>query len=111
MDCRVSNHTMSSRESAAGIRSNGCLNVHPSPRLRTPPHRHLPASDPLSASLRDVLALGDQPLVNRAGQHRDAVVPDLIAEVLTGEADGARARRAQDVHVEAVPLFCGAASG
>ncbi len=61
-----------------------------SPHLRTPPHPNLPPSDPLSAPLGQVPALRDQTLMNRAGQHRDAVVPDLVAEVLAGDADSAR---------------------
>jgi len=32
-----------------------------------------------------MFALGDQSLVNRTGQHRDAVPADLVAEVLAGE--------------------------
>ena len=65
--------------------------VH-SPHLRTPPHPNLPPSDPLSASLGQMLALGDQTLMDRAGQHRDAVLAHLVAEVLAGDADSARAR-------------------
>jgi len=33
--------------------------------------------------------------MDRAGQHRGAVPPDLIAEVLAGDADGTRASRTQ----------------
>jgi len=44
-----------------------------SPRLRTPPNRHLTPSDPLSAPLGQMLALGNQTLMDRTGQHRDAV--------------------------------------
>jgi len=58
-----------------------------SPRLRTPPNRHLPPSNPLSAPLGQVLALGNQTLVDRTGQHRDAVPADLVAEVLAGDAN------------------------
>jgi len=63
------------------------LPQHPSPRLRTPPNRHLPPSNPLSAPFGQMLALGDQTLMNRTGQHRDAVPAHLVAEVLTGDAD------------------------
>lgn len=63
----------------------------PLPRLRTPPSRHLPPSDPLSAPLGQVLALGDQTLMDRAGQHRDAVPADLVVAVRAGDADSARA--------------------
>jgi len=34
-----------------------------------------------------MLALGDQTLMDRTGQHRDAVPTDLVAEVLAGDAD------------------------
>ena len=81
------------------------LPQHPLPRFRTPPNRHLPPSDPLSASLGQVLALGDQTLMDRTGQHRDAVPTDLVAEVLAGDADGTRASRAQDIHIQAGPLL------
>ena len=43
--------------------------------------------------------------MNRTGQHSDALVPDLIAEVLTGDADSTRAGRAQYIHIEVVPLL------
>jgi len=75
------------------------------PRLRTPPNRHLPPSDPLSAPLGEMLALGDQTLMDRTGQHRDAVPAHLVVEVLTGDADSARAGRAQDIHIQIVPLL------
>jgi len=35
-----------------------------------------------------MLALGNQTLMDRTGQHRDAVPADLVAEVLAGDADG-----------------------
>jgi len=64
------------------------LPQHPSTRLWTPPNRHLPPSNPLSTPLVQVLTLGNQTLMNRTVQHRDAVPGDLVAEVLAGEADG-----------------------
>ena len=73
--------------------------------LRTPPNRHLPPSNPLRAPLGQMLALGNQTLMNRTSQHRDAVPADLVAEVLTGDADSARAGRAQDIHIQVVPLL------
>ena len=57
------------------------------PTLRTPPNRHLLPSDPLRAPLGEVLALRNQTLVNRTGQQGDAVLADLVAEVLTGDTD------------------------
>jgi len=62
-----------------------------SPRLRTPPNRHLTPSDPLSAPLGQVLALGNQTLMDWTGEHRVAVPTDLVAEVLAGDADRASA--------------------
>ena len=81
------------------------LPQHPSPTLRTPPNRHLPPSNPLSAPFGQVLALGNQTLMDRTGEHRDAVPADLIAEVLTGDADGTGAGRTQDIHIQEVPLL------
>ena len=54
-----------------------------------------------------MLTLGDQTLMDRTGHHRDALVPDLVAEVLTGEANGTRAGWAQDIHIQVVPLLSG----
>ena len=48
--------------------------------LRTPPPPNLLPSDPLSAPLGQVLTLGNQTLVDRAGQQGDAVLADLVAE-------------------------------
>jgi len=57
-----------------------------SPRLRTPPNCHLLPSNPLIAPLGQMLALGNQTLMDWTGEHRDAVPADLVAEVLTGHA-------------------------
>ncbi len=78
---------------------------HASPGLRTPSTLDLLPSHPLTTPLRKVLALWNQTLMNRTGQHRDALPADLIAEVLTGDADGARAGWAQDIHIEVVPFL------
>ncbi len=40
--------------------------------------------------------------MDRTGQHRDAMLADLVAEVLTGDADGTRASRTQDIHIQVV---------
>jgi hypothetical protein len=71
----------------------------------TPPPTNLLPGDPPRAPPSQVLALGDESLMNRTGQHSDALVPDLIAEVLTGDADSTRAGRAQNIHIEVVPLL------
>ena len=47
------------------------------------------ARNPLSATLGQMLALGDQTLVDGAGQQGDAVPTDLVAKVLAGDAHGA----------------------
>ena len=60
---------------------------HVSPGFRTPSTPDLLPSHPLTTPLREVLALGNQALMNRAGQHRESPVPDRVAEVLTGDAD------------------------
>jgi len=49
--------------------------------------------------------LGNQTLMNRVGQHRDAVPADLVAEVLAGDADGTGATSGQDIPLQTVPLF------
>jgi len=54
-----------------------------------------------------MLALGDQTLMDRIGQHRDAVPADLVAEVLAGDANGTRKGRTQDIHIQLVPLLRG----
>ncbi len=55
--------------------------------IRSPPKRHLTPCHPARTPPSQVLALRDQTLMNRAGQQGDAVLADLIAEVLTGHAD------------------------
>ncbi len=52
-----------------------------------------------------MLPLGNQTLVNRAGQQGDAVPTDLVAEVLAGDADGTRAGRFEDIPLQVIPLF------
>jgi hypothetical protein len=59
----------------------------------------------VAAPLGQVLPLGDQTLVNRAGQQGDAVLSDLVAEVLTGDANGTGAGRAQNAPLQVVPLL------
>ena len=45
--------------------------------------------------------------MDRTGQHRDAVPPDLVTEVLAGDADRTRAGKTQDIHIQVVPLLSG----
>ena len=56
--------------------------------------------------LGQVLALRNQTLVNRAGQQGDAVLADLVAEVLAGDAHGTRTGRTQDIHIQVLPFLC-----
>jgi len=53
-----------------------------------------------------MLALGNETLMNPAGQQGDAVPADLVAEVLTGDAEGTGAGWLQDIQVQVIPLFC-----
>jgi hypothetical protein len=78
-----------------------------SARLRTPPNRHLPSSDPLTTPLAQVLALGNQTLMNRACQESHTMPADLVLEVLAGDADPGGASRTQDIHIQVVPLLSG----
>ena len=57
-----------------------------------------------SAMTTGIPELGDQTLMDRTGEHRHAVPDDLVAEVLAGDADSARASRTQNIHIQAVPL-------
>jgi hypothetical protein len=68
----------------------GCLYLIQSHRLWAPPNTHLPPSNPLSAPPGQRLALRNQTLMDRAGRHRDAVPADLVAEMLTGDANARR---------------------
>lgn len=92
---------------------------HVSPGFRTPSTPDFLPSHPLTTPLRKVLALGNQALMNRAAQHRDALVPDRVAEVLTGDADEGGQRSSQAgqsactgrVHGVRSSCFAGAGSG
>ena len=57
------------------------------PTLRTPPTLDLLPYHPLKALLGQVLALGNQTLVNRTGKKSDAVPADLIAKVLASHTN------------------------
>ena len=58
-----------------------------SPNLRTPPAPNFPPCHPLSATLSEVLTLGNESLMNRASQQGDAVLAHLIAGVLASDTD------------------------
>jgi hypothetical protein len=54
---------------------------------------HLTPTDPPTTALCEVLALGDETLMDRAGQNSDAMVSDLVTIVLAGDADPWEASR------------------
>jgi len=66
---------------------------------------NLPPCHPLSAPLGQVLALGNQTLVNGTGQQGDAVPADLVAEVLASDADGTGAGWFQYIPLQVIPLL------
>jgi hypothetical protein len=55
--------------------------------LQRTTHSDLPPRRPPRTPPSQVLALGNQTLVNRAGEQGDAVPADLITEVLASHAD------------------------
>jgi len=79
--------------------------------LRTPPLPHLLPCHPLRTPLGQVLSLGDQTLMNRAGEQGDAVSADLVAEVLAGDADRTRAGGFQEIPLQVIPLLWVGQSG
>lgn len=70
---------------------------------RTPPDRRVTPSKPTAELLGQVLPLRDQALMNRAAEHRDARVPDLVADVQTGQTESAGAGRSQTTALQVVP--------
>ena len=54
-----------------------------------------------------MLPLRNQTLVNRAGQQGDSVPADLVAEVLTGDADAGGTGWFEDIPLKELPLFSG----
>ena len=78
-----------------------------SPTLRTPPNRHLPTSNPLRAPLGQVFPLRNQTLMNRTGEQGYAMPADLVAEVLTGDADRPSAEWFKDIPPKKLPLLRG----
>ena len=57
------------------------------PTLRAPPTLDLLPWHPPRAPLGQMLPLRNQTLVNRTGEQGDAVLADLVAEVLTGHTN------------------------
>ncbi len=58
---------------------------------------------PTLAAVREVLPLGQQSLVQLAGEQRDAVHPGVVAKPVTGHADLAAATGAQQGLIEIGP--------
>jgi hypothetical protein len=75
--------------------------------LKAPANRNLPPPHPPRTPPSQVLALGNQTLMNRAGEQCDAVPAHLITEVLTGHADPGGAGGSQDINIQVVPLLSG----
>jgi hypothetical protein len=55
---------------------------------------------PTLAAAGQVLAVGDQPLIELAGEHRDAVHPGVVPEPMAGHADLAAAGFQQHLSIE-----------
>jgi len=55
---------------------------------------------PAAAAVGEVLAMGDQPLVQVAGEQRDAVGARVVPEEMAGHADLAAAAGAEHVLIE-----------
>jgi antitoxin (DNA-binding transcriptional repressor) of toxin-antitoxin stability system len=60
---------------------------------------------PTLAAADEVLAMGDQPLVQLAGEHRDAVHPGVVSEPVAGHADLAATGLEQHSLIELGPLL------
>jgi hypothetical protein len=60
---------------------------------------------PTAAAVGEVLAMGDQALVQVAARHRDAVGPGVVAEEVAGYARLAAAARDQHRLIEPRPVF------
>jgi len=54
-----------------------------------------------------VLSLGNQTLMNGAGEKGDAMPADLVAKVLAGDADRALAGWFEDIPLKELPLLSG----
>ena len=68
---------------------------------------HLLPYHPLRTPLGQVLALGNQTLMNRTGQQGYAMPADLVAKVLTGDADRTRAGWFEDIPLKELPFLRG----
>jgi len=60
---------------------------------------------PAAAAMGEVLAMGDQPLVQVAGEQRDAVGSGVVPEEMAGHADLATAAGAEHVLVQPGPVL------
>jgi hypothetical protein len=65
----------------------------------------------MSTPLGQVLTLGNETLMNRAGEQGDAVPADLVAEVLAGDADRPSAGWFENIPLQVIPLFWVVQSG
>jgi selenophosphate synthase len=60
---------------------------------------------PAAAAVAEVHAMGNQPLMQVAGEQRDAVGAQVVAEAVAGHADLAAAAFSQHVLIEPGPIF------
>jgi len=60
---------------------------------------------PAAAAVGEVLAMGDQALVQVAGEQRDAVGAWVVAEEVAGHADLAAAAGAEHLLIEPGPIL------
>jgi len=60
---------------------------------------------PAAAAVAEVLAVGDQALMQVAGEQRDAVGAGVVAEEMAGHADLAAAGGAEHVLIKPGPIF------
>jgi len=79
--------------------------THRSRQLRRPAPLAVQVFCPAAAALGEVLATGDQPLVQMAGEQRDAVGAGVVPEEMAGHAGLAAAAGAEHVLIEPGPVF------
>jgi hypothetical protein len=78
---------------------------HRSRHLRRPAPLAMAVFCPAAAASGEVLAMGDQPLMQMAGEQRDALGPRVMPEKVAGHADLAAAGLHQHLAVEIRPLL------
>lgn len=72
--------------------------------LRLPVPQAVPVCRPTAAAAGEVLAIGDQGLMQMAGELRNAVGPRVVAEEMAGHADLMAAAGAEHLLIEPRPV-------